>query len=562
MLAVSGLKAHLMPSVDIKEPLELTRMVDPLQLLGFAFANADLLFEIDRKGKILFAAGATTGLADVSAEALIGHSATKLFSDADAKRFVSHSSTLSAGGRVGPMPLTLANSKKARLSLYRLPPNDGKISCTLIGDATPGLATRGGRDPETGLPDRDSFFAAASLTTSSKGMLAVLDVPGLPVAAAKLSAQDSQKLMSGIAASLTSTGASTVGGLYETAFGVIAETASVTKGLAANVALAIRENGGGDLKIEQTLVRLQGDGLSGDQALMAMRYVVHKLVNEKNGDRPDNLGEALNGMVTEAVGRATAFVQTVDDGAFTLVFEPIVNLKTGEVSHYEALTRFTEGQSPGELVAFAEEMGLATSFDIAVVLKVFAIVANNPKARFSIALNVSGATVGTPSAFALYSAIMERNKVHAKRVHVEITESSEMQDLVFADKATQTLRNMGYRVGLDDFGAGAASLQYVHALTVDFVKFDGKLTKRIGQSKRDDAVLKSLIATCESLDISVIGEWIENEEKFNYAKTLGFGYGQGRHFGMQLASLPPPQAPVTPAAPVRARRMGVQETWG
>ena len=202
---------------------------------------------------------------------------------------------------------------------------------------------------------------------------------------------------------------------------------------------------------------------------------------------------------------------------------------------------------------------MASAFDIAVASKVFATVAAGPKACASIALNVSGCTIGTPAPFALFSAMLERNKQFAKRVHIEITESAEITNLEFADKAIQTMRKMGFRVGLDDFGAGAASLQYIHAFIVDFVKFDGSLVKRMGQSKRDDALLKSMIGTCESLEVTSIAEWIENESMFSRAKSLGFEYGQGRHFGMPLAAAP--DAPVVQVAR-SGRRQGVQETWG
>lgn len=63
---------------------------------------------------------------------------------------------------------------------------------------------------------------------------------------------------------------------------------------------------------------------------------------------------------------------------FALAFEPIVDLKTGTPSHYEALTRFQPGQSPGETIKFAEELGLTDAFDIAVALKAFGVLEDDP----------------------------------------------------------------------------------------------------------------------------------------------------------------------------------------
>ncbi len=66
---------------------------------------------------------------------------------------------------------------------------------------------------------------------------------------------------------------------------------------------------------------------------------------------------------------------------------------------------------------------------------------------------------------------------------IEITETATIHDLEAAGKAIQVLRDMGFRVGLDDFGAGAASVNYLHAFPVDFVKFDGAMIQKIGYVK-------------------------------------------------------------------------------
>ena len=90
---------------------------------------------------------------------------------------------------------------------------------------------------------------------------------------------------------------------------------------------------------------------------------------------------------------------------------------------------------------------------------------------------------------------------------------------------------MGYRVGLDDFGAGAASVNYLHAFQVDFVKFDGAMIKKIGSSKRDDALLAGLAKLCGEMGVTTIAEWIESEAMAKAARELGFHHGQGRWLG-------------------------------
>ena len=131
-------------------------MIDPARLLAFAFAGADLLFEVDREGTVLFATGAIKGFSDSSE--LTGRPAAELFLENEKARFTVIVRGLSAGERVGPLTMTLASGDKATLSMCYLAQNN-RISCA--------LAKRGNRaaipgiDAETGLVDRGTFLSAA-----------------------------------------------------------------------------------------------------------------------------------------------------------------------------------------------------------------------------------------------------------------------------------------------------------------------------------------------------------------------------------------------------------------
>ena len=171
-----------------------------------------------------------------------------------------------------------------------------------------------------------------------------------------------------------------------------------------------------------------------------------------------------------------------------------------------------------------------------------------------VAFNVSAETIANPASFGVLAAMLARRRRLAPRLLIEVTETGNIGDLETAGKAIAALREMGYRVGLDDFGAGAASLNYLHAFAVDFVKFDGKLIHQIGQSQRDDALLAGLAKLCGEMKVDTIAEWIESEAMAKAALGLGFRHGQGRWMGPPLAEIPVTQ-------PV-GKRKGVQQSWG
>jgi EAL domain-containing protein (putative c-di-GMP-specific phosphodiesterase class I) len=203
-------------------------------------------------------------------------------------------------------------------------------------------------------------------------------------------------------------------------------------------------------------------------------------------------------------------------------------------------------------VGFIEAMGIANIFDLAVANKVMAMAEDS---RAQIAFNVSGATIASPNSFGMLAAILARRRKLANQILIEITETSSITDLEIAGKAIASLRAMGYRVGLDDFGAGATSVNYLHAMPVDFVKFDAAFVKKIGASARDDALLAGLVKLCRELGVQTIAECVESAPLAQAAQELGFDAAQGRHIG--------PPLPEIPAAPVGiGKRQGVRESWG
>ena len=161
-------------------------MASSARLLGFAFTNADFLFEMDKSGTILFAAGAANDLVKDSNETLVGKPAGKLFKPSEGIKFATFSKARKSGDRAGPYKLTLATGAEANLAMFRLPQNGTNISCSL---ARPGVRTPAARvDPKTGLASRDGFMAAAE-KAGPDDALTLVNVPNLPEICAELPAE-------------------------------------------------------------------------------------------------------------------------------------------------------------------------------------------------------------------------------------------------------------------------------------------------------------------------------------------------------------------------------------
>jgi len=116
----------------------------------------------------------------------------------------------------------------------------------------------------------------------------------------------------------------------------------------------------------------------------------------------------------------------------------------------------------------------------------------------------------------------------------------------------QALRGGGFKVCLDDFGAGANSFHYLRGFEVDFVKIDGAFGRSALRNKRDAILLRSISGFCRETGISTIVEKVEHEAHAAEFELLGLTHAQGYHFGRPLAAGAPPKA---------KRRRAVRATW-
>jgi EAL domain-containing protein (putative c-di-GMP-specific phosphodiesterase class I) len=144
-----------------------------------------------------------------------------------------------------------------------------------------------------------------------------------------------------------------------------------------------------------------------------------------------------------------------------------------------------------------------------------------------------------------------------RRLIVEVTESVALADIAAANRRLGVLRDAGIKLCIDDFGAGAASFDYLHGLSVDTVKIDGKFVQALERDPKARTVIAHLIEMCTSLKLSTIGEFVETEASADILRSLGVDYAQGWLFGKAEAE---PRTVLAPSSPVRRR--GAVEAWG
>ena len=416
--------------------------------------------------------------------------------------------------------------------MFCLPQNDQHICFTVTTARQGNGETAILADADSGLPTREAFLAAATQLATEDDALTLVNVSGLNEICAKMDERDASKLLRHVGVSIMEYGSKAAGRLSDESFGIVANALREESQLADRVRKALAEGGVNTPLVGDALISLKGRDLTPDQRMLAIRYVVDRFVNgEQACNSPADIALAFHDMMDETQARVRAITATVADGSFSLAYQPIRHLKTSAISHFEALARFSPTENTGDIVKFSEALGIADALDLAVALKTLAMIESELAKNANIAFNVSGHTISCNASFSLLAGFLARNRAHAPRILIEITETAHIINFAAAAHAVGTLREMGYRVGISEFGVSPVSLKYLHALPVDFVKFPASLMRSSDIPDRNERLVAGILKLCRELGVHTIAEGLENEDALKRARALGFDLGQGHVLG-------------------------------
>ena len=303
------------------------------------------------------------------------------------------------------------------------------------------------------------------------------------------------------------------------------------------------------LSAHQESVPLSGE-LTPNQTVRALKVALGIFTREG----ASQAAQSLNEVIAETSARSRTICEIVDQDRFELLFQPIVDFHFGGVHHYEALARLGGGdESPAESMRLAEELEIVDKFDHAVVAEAIRTLRDSKDESLRIAVNVSPFTFAQESYVRGVLSQLAINGVHPRRLMVELTETSPIDDFDAVRARIQQLRDAGCKFCLDDLGSGAASLDYLRLLPFDYVKLDGRFVAGLAHDRRAQLVIENLVSMCRALGGSVIAEQIETEDVASLLKAAEVSLGQGWLFG-RAAPLPPYIPPE--AIPADKRRVG------
>jgi diguanylate cyclase (GGDEF)-like protein/PAS domain S-box-containing protein len=238
-----------------------------------------------------------------------------------------------------------------------------------------------------------------------------------------------------------------------------------------------------------------------------------------------------------------ALEEAVTHSAFTLAYQPIVTLTTGELAGFEALVRWPHPQwgmmQPNQFIALAEETGQIVPLGSWVLGRAAADMYRWQRrlpgqVPLYVSVNVSARQFGDSGFVDGVRRVLATSGLEPSALMLELTESILLRrdERIYSD--LMELKVIGVRLAIDDFGTGYSSLSYLRELPIDVLKIDKSFVDGIASSEQRLALVEGIVQIARTLQLEVVAEGIESEVQRDLLIAMGCQFGQGYLLAMPL----------------------------
>ncbi len=228
----------------------------------------------------------------------------------------------------------------------------------------------------------------------------------------------------------------------------------------------------------------------------------------------------------------------VEEERLELFYQPIIGISKDNHKcrgHYELLLRMRDENGelvqPNMFIPAAERYNLMSKLDRWVIHEALTELADrNPdsdEARFTIAINLSGTSLSEDRFLEFVIDELEKQKLPAGAVCFEITETAAISNLGRVIHFMETLKKLGCKFSLDDFGSGLSSFTYLKNLPVDYLKIDGQFIRNVAEDAVDESMVVAINQVGKAMGIETIAERVETKEVLDKLSELGVEFAQG-----------------------------------
>ncbi len=226
----------------------------------------------------------------------------------------------------------------------------------------------------------------------------------------------------------------------------------------------------------------------------------------------------------------------IDSDNFYLAFQPIVTAKDQKVVGFESLIRIENKHRlvfASDLIYYAERFNMIDKVDRLVAKKTFEayqyLKAKGVDFDF-LSMNISASEINDPTFITYLKNLLKTYDIDAKDIFIEFTETLDPQGLEAESTFISSLRALGFKVAIDDFGSGYSSMLRLSKNTLDRIKIDKMFVNDIMNSPSNQSLVKAMVNLSEAFGLDVIVEGVESKAAFEFMRDLGIKYIQGYYF--------------------------------
>jgi EAL domain-containing protein (putative c-di-GMP-specific phosphodiesterase class I) len=523
------------------------------RFVALAFCRADILLELDDHHDVVFAAGATPLLLGEPPHRLKDKAFLDLVAEPDRGLAGEMLEAARAEGRIDDVVIRLngAGTRRPNVAMagYRVPDFDNhfflalKLEPVIQAERPDEDSLK--RDGDSGLLDEASFAAVAADRALSfkraggRPQITMVKVDKLDSLTAALGTSERKEVMSAVGDILArhSLGGSSAGRISGDSFSYLHRDDVDPEEINSMISDAAKKLFNADVSPVAQTLDADGAGLAEHQVAKAIAHTIRRFSEDGHLDKKKSVAQVLNGLVNDTIDNV-AFIRRVVAGRdFDMAYMPVCDLRLERVHHFEALLRYRNakpGQSPYHMFCLAEEVGIVHELDLAVCEQTIQAVATLVRINGlmpSVAINLSGLSLSNPQFVEQLHKLLARSGAQPRKFMFELTESVKIEKLNEVNNVIQSFRDRGFRFCLDDFGSGAASFDYLNALDVDIVKFDGPVVKRACASQKGSDLLASMAKMCSSMGVRTAAEMVEDKRMAGRVYQCSVDFGQGWYFG-------------------------------
>ncbi len=285
-----------------------------------------------------------------------------------------------------------------------------------------------------------------------------------------------------------------------------------------------------------------GDGLD-EQVLLKNADIAMNRSKNEGGNKITFFSNDMNDQAMIRLELESYLRKALQKNEFYLCYQPLMDLKSGEITCTEALIRWRHPHlglvSPAQFIPLAEETGLIEEIGawvLATACKQTKEWQQKGHSKLGVSVNVSAYQFQQHAFIGQVVNALEESRLNPEFLTLELTESAMLNDIAYSISVMRVLQNLGVKVSIDDFGTGYSSLSYLRSLPIDTLKIDQSFINNLHQDPSDIAIVKAIITMGHGLSVKIVAEGVETKEQINILRDLDCHYAQGFYIHRPLES--------------------------